>query len=112
LTPSIFFLSNNAPNSQIAQTASVMLPDLCSTSSRMSAFHRNWSDFSTSRWARTRLFEAQRSEMLDAHSLAAGLARANEAFPRGFTFRISNMSFIIPSFQAACSSTSHRRFDD
>jgi hypothetical protein len=50
--------------------------------------------------------------MLDAHPLAAGLARANEAFPRDFTFRIGNRLFIIPSFQAACSSTSHRRFDD
>jgi hypothetical protein len=38
--------------------------------------------------------------MLDAHPLAAGLARAKEALPCDFTFLIGNRSFVVPTFQA------------
>jgi hypothetical protein len=51
-------------------------------------------------YGRTRLFEARRSDMLEAHPLAAGLARAKEALPCDFTFFIGNRTFIIPTFQA------------
>jgi hypothetical protein len=56
--------------------------------------------FSTAKCAISRLFEAWGSEILDFHPLAAGLARANEALPCDFTFRIGNRAFVVPTFKA------------